>query len=54
MGLRGRHHRRRHGYQMLNNIVGVAPHDVALGMRIRVEFHAVGADLTLPYFTRQK
>ncbi|OBF54808.1 hypothetical protein A5787_04380 [Mycobacterium sp. 852002-50816_SCH5313054-b] len=40
------------GYQMLTNIVGMAPADLAIGLRVRVEFHAVGADLTLPYFTR--
>ncbi|OMC47560.1 hypothetical protein A5745_10435 [Mycobacterium sp. IS-2888] len=39
------------GYQMLTNIVGVAPDDLAVGMRVRVQFHAVGADVTLPYFT---
>jgi uncharacterized protein len=38
------------GYQMLTNIVGVAPHDLAIGMRVQVEFHAVGPDVTLPYF----
>jgi uncharacterized protein len=39
------------GYQMLTNIVGVAPEDLAVGLRVRVQFHAVGPDLTLPYFT---
>lgn len=39
------------GYQMLTNIVGVAPEDLAVGARVRVQFHAVGADVTLPYFT---
>jgi uncharacterized OB-fold protein len=39
------------GYQMLTNIVGVAPDDLAIGMRVRVQFHAVGPDVTLPYFT---
>jgi uncharacterized protein len=39
------------GYQMLTNVVGVAPGDLAIGMRVRVQFHAVGADVTLPYFT---
>jgi uncharacterized protein len=38
------------GYQMLTNIVGVAAEDLAVGARVQVEFHAVGADLTLPYF----
>ena len=41
------------GYQILTNIVGVAPEDLAIGMRVRVEFHAVDPDLTLPYFTAQ-
>ncbi|WP_118913854.1 Zn-ribbon domain-containing OB-fold protein [Mycobacterium shigaense] len=39
------------GYQMLSNVVGVTPEDLAVGMRVRVRFHAVGPDLTLPYFT---
>ncbi len=39
------------GYQMLTNVVGVAPDDLAIGMRVRVQFHPVGPDLTLPYFT---
>jgi uncharacterized protein len=39
------------GYQMLTNIVGVAPEDLAVGMRVQVQFHEVGPDLTLPYFT---
>ncbi|WP_156686130.1 Zn-ribbon domain-containing OB-fold protein [Mycobacterium sp. Marseille-P9652] len=38
------------GYQMLTNIVGVAPDTLRIGMRVRVEFHAVGNDVTLPYF----
>jgi uncharacterized OB-fold protein len=39
------------GYQMLTNVVGVAPDDLAIGMRVHVQFHAVGPDVTLPYFT---
>ena len=42
------------GYQMLTNIVGVAPDDLAIGMRVHVQFHAVGPDVTLPYFTGQE
>jgi uncharacterized protein len=42
------------GYQMLTNVVGVAPDDLAIGMRVHVQFHAVGGDVTLPYFTAQK
>jgi uncharacterized OB-fold protein len=39
------------GYQMLTNVVGVAPDKLKIGMRVRVQFHAVGPDVTLPYFT---
>ena len=42
------------GYQMLTNIVGVVPEDLAIGMRVQVQFHAVGGEVTLPYFTGQK
>lgn len=42
------------GYQMLTNVVGVAPGDLAIGMRVQVHFQVVGPDLTLPYFTSQK
>ena len=31
------------GYQMLTNIVGVAPEDLAVGMRVQVQFHAGGS-----------
>jgi uncharacterized protein len=37
------------GYQMLTNIVGVSPMDLAIGMPVRVEFHDAG-DVSLPYF----
>ena len=36
---------------MLTNIVGIAADALAVGLRVRVEFHAVGEDLILPYFT---
>jgi uncharacterized OB-fold protein len=39
------------GYQMLTNIVGVAPDDLAIGMRVQVQFHEVGPDVMLPYYT---
>lgn len=39
------------GYQMLTNVVGVPPEDLDVGLRVRVEFHATGPDVTLPYFT---
>ncbi|ORB87065.1 hypothetical protein B1987_28525 [Mycobacterium kansasii] len=39
------------GYQMLTNVVGLAPADLAVGMRVRVQFHHVSTGLALPYFT---
>jgi uncharacterized protein len=39
------------GYQMLTNIVGVAAEDLAIGMSVQAQFHEVGEDVTLPYFT---
>jgi len=39
------------GYQMLTNIVGVQPDQLEVGMRVQVQFHEVGPDVTLPYFT---
>ncbi len=39
------------GYQMLTNIIGIAPEELRIGMRVRVQFHAVGPDVTLPYFS---
>jgi uncharacterized OB-fold protein len=37
------------GYQMVSNLIGCGVDDVAIGLRVRVDFHAVGA-VTLPYF----
>jgi uncharacterized protein len=39
------------GYQMLTNLVGVTAEDLAIGMAVQVQFHEVGEDVTLPYFT---
>lgn len=39
------------GYQMLTNIIGIAPGELAVGLRVQVQFHSVEMDLTLPYFT---
>ncbi len=39
------------GYQMLTNMVGIAADDLAVGMRVEVQFHSVEPGLTLPYFT---
>jgi uncharacterized protein len=41
------------GYEMLTNVIGVSPEDLAVGKRVRVDFRAVGPDLTLPYFTSE-
>ena len=37
------------GYQMVSNLIGCRVGDIAVGMRVQVEFHNVGA-VTLPYF----
>lgn len=37
------------GYQMVSNVIGCESDDLAVGLRVRVEFHRVG-DMTLPYF----
>ena len=39
------------GYQLLTNIVGIAPSALEIGMRVRVQFQPVDSDITLPYFT---
>jgi len=39
---------------MLTNVIGVAPEEFGVGMRVQVRFHAVGPDVTLPYFTGQE
>ena len=38
------------GFQLLTNIIGCKAGDVAVGMRVQVEFHEVNEELTLPYF----
>lgn len=38
------------GYQMIANIVGCDHERVAVGMRVSVEFHPIGAGVVLPYF----
>jgi uncharacterized OB-fold protein len=37
------------GYQILSNVIGIPPEEVRVGLRVRVEFHAIG-DRSLPYF----
>jgi hypothetical protein len=38
------------GYQMLANVVGCDVADLAVGMRVAVEFHPVSGGYVLPYF----
>jgi uncharacterized protein len=38
------------GYQMLANVVGCDVSDLAVGMRVTVEFHPVSDGFVLPYF----
>jgi uncharacterized OB-fold protein len=38
------------GTRLVSNLVGIAPADVAIGMRVRVEFTRVDDDLVLPLF----
>ena len=38
------------GYQMLANIVGCDVADLAVGMRVAVEFHPVSDGFAIPYF----
>lgn len=42
------------GYQMISCIVGCAPEDIQLGMRVEVVFHPVNDSLTLPYFRPER
>ena len=38
------------GYSIMSNLIGLDSDDVTVGMRVRVQFAAVGDGLTLPYF----
>jgi uncharacterized OB-fold protein len=38
------------GYDFLSNIVGCEVDDVHIGMRVKVQFHALDDTTTLPYF----
>jgi uncharacterized OB-fold protein len=38
------------GYQMMTNLIGIAPDAITPGLRVEVEFHEAGAGLHLPYF----
>jgi uncharacterized OB-fold protein len=38
------------GWQMLSNLIGCEHDATYVGMRVQVEFHALGEDITLPYF----
>lgn len=38
------------GYQMMTNLIGLAPDAITPGLAVRVEFHETGGGLRLPYF----
>jgi uncharacterized OB-fold protein len=38
------------GPKMISNLVGTAPHDIRIGMRVRVVFEDITDDVTLPKF----
>jgi uncharacterized OB-fold protein len=38
------------GYQMVTNLIGIAPESITPNMPVEVEFHEVGPELRLPYF----
>lgn len=38
------------GVRVVSNLVGVAPHDVAIGTRVRVTFEATEDDMAVPVF----
>jgi uncharacterized OB-fold protein len=38
------------GARMVSNLVGVAPHDVRIGMPVRVVFEEISDEVTLPKF----
>jgi uncharacterized OB-fold protein len=38
------------GYQMMSNLIGLPPEDVAVGLRVRVDFREITTEITLPYF----
>ena len=39
------------GYQMMSNLIGLDPDDVAVGLRVEVAFREITPEITLPYFT---
>ncbi len=38
------------GTRMVSDLIGIEPDKIYIGMRVRVEFHAVDPDLVLPQF----
>jgi uncharacterized protein len=38
------------GYQMMTNLIGLAPDAITAGLAVQVEFHETGNGLHLPYF----
>jgi uncharacterized OB-fold protein len=41
------------GWHMLSNLVGIAPHEVEIGMPLEVSFERMSDEITLPYFKRR-
>ncbi len=38
------------GYQMMTNLIGLAPDAITPGLAVQAEFHETGGGLSLPYF----
>ncbi|GAA0820887.1 Zn-ribbon domain-containing OB-fold protein [Streptosporangium amethystogenes subsp. fukuiense] len=38
------------GYQMVTDLIGIAPEEITAGMPVEVDFHEVSPGLHLPYF----
>lgn len=38
------------GFEMMTNLIGLAPAEIAADMRVEVEFHELSPGLRLPYF----
>jgi uncharacterized OB-fold protein len=38
------------GVRILSNLVGIDPHEIRIGLRVRVEFELAGDDLAVPVF----
>lgn len=38
------------GFQIMANVIGCEPDQIAVGQRVAVEFHTIGRGFSLPYF----